>query len=175
MNNFFHINPFNFHILLEIFVFLGDIYQSSSSLTYRHSSNPCKGEDLGEKGGCKCDGNERLGRIIDSASLQEVKNVISDDKPYWIGLSYEKGKGFCWITEKYDRCDERPADQKSLTNIIYGEKEDWKPGWYCFLVRKSEVKMKAKNCHDNERFLCETGNNSINYFSCRVTQCEMKH
>ncbi|XP_027039602.1 adhesion G-protein coupled receptor D1-like [Pocillopora damicornis] len=156
MNFYFHVNLINFQILLQIVVFLGDLCQCST-LTYRPSSNRCKGKELGEKNHCKCNENERLGRIKGLANLQEIKNSINDSDSYWIGLSYEKNKGFCWITEKHDRCTEHPADQDSLTNIIEGEKSEWNSGWYCFLTRKEEPKMQAKKCNENndERFICE--------------------
>lgn len=120
------------------------------------------------------DGIRNLGQSFEFFAVYAVKDNYQ--RRIRLSRSYEKNKGFCWITEKHDRCTERPADQDSLTNIIEGEKSEWKSGWYCFFTRKEKPKMQAKKCNENndERFICEKGNKLNLLLRSEVKDCSDK-
>lgn len=117
------------------------------------------------------DGIRNLGQSFELFAVYAVKDNYQ--RRIRLSRSYEKNKGFCWITEKHDRCTEHPADQDSLTNIIEGEKSEWKSGWYCFFTRKEKPKMQAKKCNENneERFICEKGNKLNLLLRSEVKDC----
>lgn len=117
------------------------------------------------------DGIRNLGQSFELFAVYAVKDNYQ--RRIRLSRSYEKNKGFCWITEKHDRCTEHPADQDSLTNIIEGEKSEWNSGWYCFLTRKEKPKMQAKKCNENndERFICEKGNKLNLLLRSEVKDC----
>lgn len=117
------------------------------------------------------DGIRNLGQSFELFAVYAVKDNYQ--RRICLSRSYEKNKGFCWITEKHDRCTEHPADQDSLTNIIEGEKSEWNSGWYCFLTHKEKPKMQAKKCNENndERFICEKGNKLNLLLRSEVKDC----